>query len=1017
MVKEIEVGHLQGPPLTRSDLQKLALGTAPVGAALTACIHKWEQISTPTTILAIIREGYLLPFSKGKFPPVTQNPQEYKIGQEEQVAVELLKLLEEEAIEEVLPPYGPGFYNLLFVVPKQPEGWRPVLNVKALNEYVTKVNFKMETSSTVQVALADAKWAVTLDLKDAFFHIPMHPKARPFLRFMSQNRVWQFKVLPFGLTVAPFLFIWVMRPVVKELRRQGIRVHIYLDDMIIFHTDETTLRHHQDTALTLLQELGFHINWGKSQLVPVSTIVYLGMEFTLKSNLVRPPMDKCLEIKELAQKFMDNAYMTARQWSILLGKLAFLATMVPQGRLHQRELRFHLRQHWDFNWDLQTTVQIPMTESVQQTLVDTYSKPESRKAIKSTITLQDYLHRRKSRGLGGSHGIPHGIRSVEPRGGTNAHQCFRTQSSHQHHNRVQGDVNRSNSYDSHGQHHSAGLSPESRRYEELHSIPSNTTTVCSSLGTKIGDSESAYSGQEKLPCRPSVKARSVDSYRMDSPVISSTSVVGGLVLPGDRCICHHAQLSTSSVLLSHTRPTGSCCECTESGLERSFTVHVSSSTSHVSGVTETEELAMQRHPRVSAKPGSSVVSPSPGTISSEGKGSQKTSKKARYNIPATQRSSSSGAGPAELHRNVVSSQALKERGYSDKATTLILGDIGASTKVIYDSKWKRFAVWCSEQQPQVTPRLVTEVQLAEFFSELDTDESLSSHSAIAGYRSAINSVLKCYNRQEVVFSSSISRMLQTIKRNKPRIKKNRVPKWNLALVLRHLAKKPYEPMQTINRKHLTYKTAFLVLLGTACRRSELHALDADSFEHHPQWEWINLRVLPDFVAKHQVHCADANTPRSFRLNAMVSVDKEEKLLCPVRALRYYILRSDPIRKKRKRLFLPIDSSVPGDISANTISWWIHKLIQEAYDQASEEDIRLTGMEGTKPNLFRATHEIRALAGSIAWQHGTTSLKDIMSACYWQNHNVFTDHYLRDVSAVKEDQLIIASHILQAFGKM
>ena len=368
VVKEIEVGHLQAPPLTRSDHQKLALGTAPVGAALTACIHKWEQISTPTTILAIIRQGYLLPFIKGKFPPVTQNPQEYKIGQEEQVAVELLKLQEKEAIEEVLPPYGPGFYNLLFVVPKQPEGWRPVLNVRALNEYVTKVNFKMETSNTVQVALADAKWAVTLDLKDAFFHIPMHPKARPFLRFMSQNKVWQFKVPPFGLTVAPFLFTWVMRPVVKELRRQGIRVHIYLDDMIIFHTDEITLRHHRDTALTLLQELGFHINWGKSQLVPVSTIVYLGMEFTLKSSLVRPPMDKCLEIKELAQKFMDNAYMTARQWSILLGKLAFLATMVPQGRLHQRELQFHLRQHWDFNWDLQTTVQIPMTESVQQTL-------------------------------------------------------------------------------------------------------------------------------------------------------------------------------------------------------------------------------------------------------------------------------------------------------------------------------------------------------------------------------------------------------------------------------------------------------------------------------------------------------------------------------------------------------------------------------------------------------------------------------------------------------------------------
>ena len=740
MVKEIEVGHLQAPPLTRSDHQKLALGTAPVGAALTACIHKWEQISTPTTVLATIRQGYLLPFIKGKFPPVTQNPQEYKIGQEEQVAVELLKLQEKEAIEEVLPPYGPGFYNLLFVVPKQPEGWRPVLNVRALNEYVTKVNFKMETSSTVQVALADAKWAVTLDLKDAFFHIPMHPKARPFLRFMSQNKVWQFKVLPFGLTVAPFLFTWVMRPVVKELRRQGIRVHIYLDDMIIFHTDETTLRHHRDTALTLLQELGFHINWGKSQLVPVSTIVYLGMEFTLKSSLVRPPMDKCLEIKELAQKFMDNAYMTARQWSILLGKLAFLATMVPQGRLHQRELQFHLRQHWDFNWDLQTTVQIPMTESVQQTLSwwthipnlrvgKPLSQPSPSRTIFTDASLEGWgghMGSHMASGLWNHEEAQMHINALELKAVINTITEFREMLTDQivmiatDNTTVLGYL-------------------RNQGGTKSYTLFRLTQQLFAPLRTKIGDSESAYSGQEKLPCRPFVKARSVDSYRMDSPVVSSTSVVGGLVLPGDRCICHHAQLSTSSVLLSHSRPSGSCCECTESGLERSFTVHVSSSTSHVSGVKETEEITMQRYPRVSAKSRSSVVSPSPGTISSEGKGIQKSSKKARYNIPATQRSSSSSARPTELDRNVVSSQALKERGYSDKATNLILGDIGASTKVIYDSKWKRFAVWCSEQQPQIIPHLVTEVQLAEFFSELDTDESLSSHSAIAGYRSAINS--------------------------------------------------------------------------------------------------------------------------------------------------------------------------------------------------------------------------------------------------------------------------------------
>jgi hypothetical protein len=335
-----------------------------------------------------------------------------------------------------------------------------------------------------------------------------------------------------------------------------------------------------------------------------------------------------------------------------------------------------------------------------------------------------------------------------------------------------------------------------------------------------------------------------------------------------------------------------------------------------------------------------------------------------------------------------------------------------STKVIYDAKWRRFAVWCHSCKPKVVPHLVTEPQMAEFIASLHEDKTLTSLSAILGYRSAINSVLKCFARYEVVSSPNISRMMQSVRRLTPKSTGIHTPKWNLALILRYLAKKPFEPVQSIDMKFLTFKTVFLVLLSTACRRSELHALDVSSVEHDKNWTYINVSLLSDFLAKHQAHSKDYDRIRSFAITAMKSDDAAELKLCPVRCLRAYILRSNPLRAYRQRLFIPFEQTKTGNITANTITGWIKTIIRAAYDDASEEDIRVTGMQDTIPNLFRPVHEIRALAGSLAWTVGNSSLKDIMAACYWKNHTVFTDHYLRDVTAIKDDQLVINSSVLR-----
>ena len=106
---------------------------------------------------------------------------------------------------ELADPAVPGYYSHIFVVPKNSGGWRPVINLSALNPFVHTPTFSMETAESIRLALPQDAWVVSLDLKDAFFHILFHPRSCRFLCFAYQGQVWQFHALPFGLSSAPWI--------------------------------------------------------------------------------------------------------------------------------------------------------------------------------------------------------------------------------------------------------------------------------------------------------------------------------------------------------------------------------------------------------------------------------------------------------------------------------------------------------------------------------------------------------------------------------------------------------------------------------------------------------------------------------------------------------------------------------------------------------------------------------------------------------------------------------------------
>ena len=187
-----------------NDSSKISL-SPPEGGHLRSFRRDWQTNTCSNNVLNIITNGYILPFvSKSKLAGVPLIQSGYKALQKEQaLATCIQSLLSKKAIERVKNVKSLGFYSHLFLVPKPHRRWRPVLDVSRLNTFLLVEKFKMETPKSIRTSLILGEWVSSIDLSDAYLHIPIHPNSRNYLRFCHRSQVFQFTSLPFGLATAP----------------------------------------------------------------------------------------------------------------------------------------------------------------------------------------------------------------------------------------------------------------------------------------------------------------------------------------------------------------------------------------------------------------------------------------------------------------------------------------------------------------------------------------------------------------------------------------------------------------------------------------------------------------------------------------------------------------------------------------------------------------------------------------------------------------------------------------------
>ena len=128
-------------------------------------------------------------------------PPHHSSVQSQLIQEELSKLSQKQAIKLLEYSLETGFYSNIFLVPKKSGGQRPVINLKALNQFVYPEHFKMEGIHTLRDLMRPGDWLGKIDLKDAYLVIPTDQTHRDYLRFQFVSKTYHFNCLPFGQTL------------------------------------------------------------------------------------------------------------------------------------------------------------------------------------------------------------------------------------------------------------------------------------------------------------------------------------------------------------------------------------------------------------------------------------------------------------------------------------------------------------------------------------------------------------------------------------------------------------------------------------------------------------------------------------------------------------------------------------------------------------------------------------------------------------------------------------------------
>lgn len=530
-------------------------------------------------------------------------------------------------------------------------------------------------------------------------------------------------------------------------------------------------------------------------------------------------------------------------------------------------------------------------------------------------------------------------------------------------------------FDFDGQCNCGGVHKPAGRHPVCSSGPVGRATMelVSSVGHYTDSFFHSRSGESdcRLPF-----SRSVSAIGVDAPSGSFPDAPFDLGSVGRRPVCLGVVSSAPEVLLPSSGPGGVGVGCVLPQLGDLSGIRFSSVSLDPSGVVEGQGGSSTGD---FGGPQLAQASLVPGVVESARSSSVVTSATSGFSDTTPVGDSPPQSGVLALDCLASVRETARQSGLSERAADFVAGSRRDSTQVVYNSRLSVFFEWCQERDE--SPKTASLGSIADFLIHLfDKGRALST---IRGYRSAIGAIHTGFSDGSGVSSSPhLCGLLRSFFLKRPPVSQL-VPSWSLPKVLEALGKPPFEPMGSSSLHHLTVKTVFLMAIASGQRRSTLHALCLTP--GHIRWEARGgVRLIPkaSFIAKNQTASSGPVEVFLCPLSDHSSI-REDKVWCPVRALKWYVEKTKPFRTDDQLFLITREPFSPA--SRVSVSRWI------------VEAIRAAGPEALSAGCRPRAHDTRSISTSWALFQGV-GLEDILRAAYWRSRNSFISCYLKDVPA-------------------
>lgn len=130
-----------------------------------------------------------------------------------------------EAEAAAAPCASPAFVNR-----DRPDKPRLVVDLRQVNAHLQEIKFKFEALAEFMSRLAPLDNPIYWDIKDAYHLVFIHPDDRTYLSFTVKGLTYEALAMPFGLSVAPWAWTKIMRPVLYARRESQFQLIGYVDD-------------------------------------------------------------------------------------------------------------------------------------------------------------------------------------------------------------------------------------------------------------------------------------------------------------------------------------------------------------------------------------------------------------------------------------------------------------------------------------------------------------------------------------------------------------------------------------------------------------------------------------------------------------------------------------------------------------------------------------------------------------------------------------------------------------------